>query len=169
MSRAVRSKPGICLGDSEEEAVEGAVWATERTAANISGRAKKVRIRIFASQRNVAPLQTRKHLRSVVPQIGPQASLEIGDYKDSTRNTTTPAVRLGNSRQVSGNKLAVGGLRRFSYGWSGISWDLCVWPRSAPAFPPAVGQHCCKGKDPSRTCPRYLHPYRGDRRCYSGA
>src|SRR5271157_2223367 len=47
---AVRSKPGICLGNSEEE-LEGAVWPTERTAASSSARGKRVRIRIIASQR----------------------------------------------------------------------------------------------------------------------
>jgi hypothetical protein len=41
--------------------------------------------------------------------------MEIGDCKDSTTNTTTPAVRLGNSWQVSRKKVAVSGNQ-----WTGI-------------------------------------------------
>src|SRR5271165_283466 len=48
---AVRSKPGICLGNSDEEELEGAVWATERTAASSIEGTKIIRIRIMTSQR----------------------------------------------------------------------------------------------------------------------
>ncbi len=163
---AVRSKPGICLGNSVEEEVEGAVCAMDRTAASSIERAKIILIRIFASLRKFRPAANSG--RSGDQGIGPRASCGGRKLaKHTTGNTTTRAIRLGNSCRVSRNKILLP-LKRASGGWSGISWGLCGRPRSGFVFPPVIGRHCCTTKDLPGICRRCLRLCPAGQRCCSG-
>ena len=101
-------------------------------------------------------------------RIGPRASRGGRKLaKHTTGNTTTRAIRLGNSCQVSRNKVLLP-LKRASGGWSSISWGLCGRPRSGFVFPPVIGRHCCTTKDLPGICRRCLRLCPAGQRCCSG-
>src|SRR5271157_5622647 len=104
---AVRSKLGICLGNSDEE-LEGAVCATERSAENSSRKVRMARIRIVASLKDM--WLRRKPWRSAVPRARAACVLRRGKnakgprkhyYKASYTGKFVERERGPNRRSIS--------------------------------------------------------------------